>query len=68
MNEKMRQEAIDTAQHYRDLAAKSTDPIFQLAYLVLADDNTYMANGDRGGPSDEMIQLAEVVITTNSCL
>jgi hypothetical protein len=50
------------ADHYSQLAGEHTDPSSQLACLILADYCMYEDNGDRGGPTPEMIQLAESIL------
>jgi hypothetical protein len=50
------------ADHYAKLAGKRTDPSSQLACLILADYCVYEWSGDRGGPTQEMIRLAESIL------
>jgi hypothetical protein len=50
------------ADHYAKLAGKHTDPSSQLACLILADYCVYEWSGDRGGPTQEMIRLAESIL------
>jgi len=50
------------ADHFAKLAGESTDPSSQLACLVLADYCMYNDHGERGGPTPEMIQLAESIL------
>lgn len=50
------------AVHYKKRAENHTRTSHQLAYLVLADHCVYEASGDRGGPTQEMIQLAESIL------
>jgi hypothetical protein len=50
------------ADHYAKLAGEHTDPSSQLACLILADYCVYELSGDYGGPTQEMIQLAENIL------
>lgn len=50
------------ADHYAKRAGEHTDPSSQLACLILADYCVYEWSGDRGGPTQEMIQLAENIL------
>ena len=49
------------ADYYRDLAAERSDEgtSVQLACLVLADHCLRQSTGDYGGPTPEMVALAE---------
>jgi hypothetical protein len=49
------------ADYYKALAAERADEgtSVQLACLVLAEHCLYELMGDRGGPTDEMVALAE---------
>lgn len=50
------------ANHYGKLAGTYTNASSKLACLVLADYCTYEWSKDRGGPSLEMVQLAENIL------
>jgi hypothetical protein len=48
--------------HFAKLARECTDPSSQLACFTLADYCMYEDYGERGGPTPEMIQLAESIL------
>jgi hypothetical protein len=50
------------ADHYAKLAGEHTDPSSQLACLILAAYCACEDSGDYGGPTQEMIQLAESIL------
>jgi hypothetical protein len=50
------------ARYQKNAAASASEPARQLAYLVLADYCTYVALEERGGPSEQMLSLAERLV------
>lgn len=63
-NEQLREAWHRGAEHYRELATTraAEGPSVQLACLVLAQYCVFEESGDYGGPTPEMVALAESVV------
>jgi len=55
-----------SADHYAKLAGEHTDASSQLACLILANYCVHQWSGDHGGPSQEMVQLAEKILSISA--